>query len=497
MMKSLVTELKIFYFLSIFIALHCSLSGNQSYIEVEKHNVLHKFVPIDPDTDHFTRNVFSYWEEDTFNVFEQVKDANGIAIDLGAWIGTTSIWLSKNFRHVVAVDGDVESLRCLKLNLEASECRNVTIFDKPIDQIAQNVVFGSRGAVLNQSISYIKDYSDSAFDYATKSITFKQLIHDAVYADENLNGYEISFIKCDIEGGEESILEDVLHFAYYNKCPVYMSFHIDWWKSKKISDFNYLFKYFNVANISIGNVSEFLASNPFASLLLVPKEDAGELLKENITAVIIGYNQYTYIKNMVSQLEKYTKDIVVIDNASDYEPLLNYYENDFKYSLLRQKVNYGHSVYYTQDWLKKLTGDVFILTDPDLEFNPKLPDNFISELINISNYYQTSKVGFALLIDSDDIRPEITHIGYSVKDWESQFWQNRLFYEPNPDLELYSAAIDTTFCLINRKYSNPHIRVAGNFTCVHIPWHINYLSNLEKDEYERYLQNNISTSWFR
>ena len=250
------------------------------FIEVEKKNVLHKFVRIDRFTDHFTQNVFSAWENETFEVFERVKDPNGIAIDLGAWIGTTAIWLSKNFHHVIAVDGDRKSVQCLRANLEASQCPNVTICDKPVMQTTRDIIFGPRGHVLNESISYAKLYSDNPLDYVTKSIAFKQLIHDTVYAKEELNSHKISFIKCDIEGGEENILEDILHFSFYTKCPVYISFHIPWWTSKKISDFDCLFEYFNVKNASVDNISSFLYNNPFSALLLEPKQNTEDLIKK-------------------------------------------------------------------------------------------------------------------------------------------------------------------------------------------------------------------------
>lgn len=422
-----------------FLTIECYLGADillpaNNLITVEQKNVLHNPIQTDPKTDHPTQKVFSCWSNETFNVFNRVKDPNGIAIDLGASI--TAIWLSKNFHHVVTVDKDV-----------------------------------------------------------ARSVTFKQLVYDTVYADEKLDSHKISFIKCDLEGAEEEILEDVLHFAFYNKCPVYISFHLDWWVSKKISDFDYLFKYFNVTNVTTDNISEFIQENPFASLLFEPRQDVGELVKKNVTAVIIGYNQATYIKNMVSQLEKYTKDIVIIDNHSDYQPLLDYYQNDFKYSLLRQKANYGHTVYH-RGWVKNITGDIFILTDPDLQFNPNLPSDCIQQLIDVSQTYQANKVGFALLIDADDIRSELTFFGMPLKEWESRFWQNKID-DPKNGLELYWADIDTTFCLVNRKYPNKNIRVAGNYTCIHIPWHMNFQKNLLQDEYESYLNNNVSSNYFK
>jgi len=482
---------------AIFIATSC-LEASSNLIEIHKKGVLHRFVHFDPATDHFTQNIFPNWENDTFDAFALVNDQEGIAIDLGAWIGTTSIWLAKNFHHVIAVEPDRESLKCLRMNLEASDCTNVTICEKPVEQMRRDVIFGPRGSVLNESISYLKTNSDSSLDYTTKSITFKQLVHDTVHANEKLASRKITFVKCDIEGGEETILEDVLHFAYYNKCPVHMSFHLDWWKTKKITDFDYLFKYFDVKNTSIENITEFLQAHPFASLLLVPKKNMGDLIKQNLTAVIIGYNQHTYIKNMVSQLEKYTKDIVIIDNCSNYQPLLDYYQNEFKYSLFRQKKNFGHTI-YLENWVRNFTGDIFILTDPDLQFNPQLPNNFIQELIDISNHYRAERVGFALLINSPDMRTDIRHGIHTVYEWEKKFWEHRLYdYQRNRSLILYDAEVDTTSCLYNRNYIGvKHIRVAGNFTCKHIPWHLSFKENFTPDEYESYVKDNISSNWFK
>ena len=230
---------------------------------------------------------------------------------------------------------------------------NVSICDRPILDRTKDVIFGPGGDVLNESASFVKEISDSEKDYKIKSITFKQLIHDYVYLNDALCSCKIAFIKCDIKGGEENILEDVLHFAYNNSCKVYISFHLDMWKSKKITDFLYLFKYFDT-NSPVKNICEYISNIPSTSILFEPKnKNAGVLIKKNIPAVIIGYNQLSFIRNMVKQLEKYTSDIIVIDNKSTYQPLLDYYQKEFQYTLLNQKENYGYKV-YTRDAIQKL-----------------------------------------------------------------------------------------------------------------------------------------------
>lgn len=462
---------------------------------IEKKGIVYKFLKADKENESFVLRDFPIWENETFEVFNRFKDDQAIAIDIGAWIGATTIWLSKNFHHVVAIEADKEAIKSISGNLRASECSNVTLCPFPIAEKREEIIFGPRGPRLNDSMSCIKPEVSSPFDYTMKSLTLKQILFETIYSNTALSCRKIGLIKCDIEGGEENILEDILHFAYYNKIPVYMSFHVDWWRSKKVSDFEYLFSYFTT-DCPAGDVASFLRFNPFGSVLFQPKIDAGILAKQNLTAVIIAYNQPTYIKNMVSQLEKLTSDIVIIDNNSNSPSLLDYYDNAYNHTLLRMNSNVGHTVYMS-DFVQKLVGDIYLLTDPDLEFNPRLPDDCLQNLMAISEHFQSHKVGFSLLIDAEDIRTDISYFGHSIKEWESAFWKNRLLYPANPSLELYEASIDTTFCLINRRFYNPAIRIAGDYTCKHLPWHINFKSQLEAGEYENYLKGNVSTNWFR
>jgi len=479
--------LKFIIFISYLLVIESSILAKDDLIVVNKK--------VDEQTDHFIRNIFFDWENEPFNVFNQVKNKTHCAIDLGAGIGTTSIWLSKNFHHVVAIEPDVKSLVCLRKNLKASKCSNILICDRPISKTNMQVIFGPRGANLNEMSSHVKCEISNENDYHIQAMSFKQLVYDYIYSNDAINAHRISFINCNIEGGEEDILEDVLHFAYNNNCVVFMSFHLDLWRNKNITEYEYLFQHFKT-NCPVENICEYLIAHPFASLVFKPLKDRGVLVKKNIPVFVIGYNQYTFIKNIVKQLEKYTSDITVIDNNSGFQPLLDYYKNEYRYTLLKQKINYGHNV-YSQKFIQRLAGDLYVLTDPDLQFNPMLPDNFMEDMIDISNHYRANKVGFALLIDSDDIRTDVTFSGHTIKEWESRFWVDRLYYPAKPKLELYRAAIDTTFCLINRKFNDPSIRVAGDFTCMHIPWHQNFQKNLEKGESESYMKNNISSYWFK
>jgi hypothetical protein len=217
-----------------------------------------------------------------------------------------------------------------------------------------------------------------------------------------------------------------------------------------------------------------------------------------IPIFIISYNQYTFVKSMVEQLSNYSSNIYIIDNKSTYPPLVDYLKSiENKVNVLYMPENYGHRV-YMRDEIVKLGGEKYIITDPDLLLNPNLPQNFIDILSDLSDKYQSGKIGFALDITNNiNLNIKATDNKQTVVDWESQFWINKI---NDPIYELYYADIDTTFVLINKKYYKSvneynAIRIAGNFTCIHRPWVINYEKDLLEDELDFYRKINISSTW--
>jgi hypothetical protein len=395
---------------------------------------------------------------DAHEFYKSPGNKKGIAIDLGARDGAE---MAKWFHRVIAVGPDLEISR-------------------------SNVIS------VNRSIVQVRN--------EPSTMTFKELLFETIYSNGKLKASKVLFVNCDMGGAEEEILEDVLHYAYNHGAKVCVTFRADRWKAKSVADFGYLFEFFQVNCPS--DVATYLEGNPGACLLFEPKRDGAQLFKKNMTAVVIGFNQYTYIRDMVRQLEKYTNDIVVVDNNSQYGPLLDYYRDEYRYTLLKMGANFGHTVYnHPAVW--NLAGDVYIVTDPDLEFNSRLPANFIEVLIGVSNYYKSGRVGFALLIDSDEIRLEGLLFagkegkGLGVKEFEKRYWVDRRECGLYPELELYQGSIDTTFNLYNLRYAKglEGIRVAGDYTCLHLPWFKNFKERLLPGEFEFYSGATSCSTW--
>lgn len=210
----------------------------------------------------------------------------------------------------------------------------------------------------------------------------------------------------------------------------------------------------------------------------------------NIPILIICYNNYKYVKNTLEQILKinkeYYKNIQIVNNNSNCKDTINFLKNvdvnvihnDNNGPWINNEINIH--IYETLP-------DKYILTDPDLELNQHIPTNFIEVLSELSDKYGTSKIGLALDISDFEKMYETTyHRDQTIYNWEKEFWKNKI---NDSDYELYTAGVDTTFCLINKKHIynfDNVIRVAGNFTSKHLPW---YKENKIYNIYENYILN--------
>jgi len=212
----------------------------------------------------------------------------------------------------------------------------------------------------------------------------------------------------------------------------------------------------------------------------------------------------------LEQLEKYTNNIYVIDNKSVYPPLVEFL-NDLEkkqkereqrgdkmgIKVLRMPENYGHKVYEREEIIA-LGGEKYIVTDPDLRFNPNMPVDCIDILARLSDKYKANKIGLALNLTDPNINVDKYYKGKTIVQHEQAYWNDRIKEEN--EYELYRADIDTTFALINKQYysigSMSGIRVAGNFTAIHKTWMIDWEKELQPGEYEAYLnEENKSTTY--
>jgi hypothetical protein len=210
-----------------------------------------------------------------------------------------------------------------------------------------------------------------------------------------------------------------------------------------------------------------------------------------IPVYIPTFNNPTYVRNMLRQLRSLgLESITLVDSASTYGPMLDLLDG-VGCQVIRQASNCGPHL-YCGDPLFNSFPDLFVLTDPDLQFNAKLPADFIERLVELTERFTIGKVGFALDIsDSGSMRQEdfVLPRGHEkIWTWESQFWKSQVGdVNGNP---VYRAVIDTTFAVYNKKFftllnHEDALRVGGDYTCNHLPWYQASIVPAEETEFYR------------
>ena len=106
-------------------------------IEFNSYGIDFKFQPNENrDISNFSWYVNSLihgeWEPETFEVFKRCANKEKIALDIGSWIGATSVALSKQFKHVYCLEPDFIALGALKNNLKTNGCSNVDVIPKAL-----------------------------------------------------------------------------------------------------------------------------------------------------------------------------------------------------------------------------------------------------------------------------------------------------------------------------------------------------------------------------
>jgi len=226
--------------------------------------------------------------------------------------------------------------------------------------------------------------------------------------------------------------------------------------------------------------------------------------------VINSFNQPTYLKRMVEQIVKFdVEHIIVVDHASTNAELCDYLDDIRKdVTVIKLRENLGPHWFFMEGLALALP-EFFAYTDSDLQFNDKLPKDFLSQLIEIGRSLKATKVGFAL--DVSNVNELLSYpitIGgrnYTNLEWERQFWTKPIEFK---QYSIYEAPVDTTFAVYQRsefdsslrKYIHDGVydcmdtprsyRVAGDFTATHLPW-MRY-DPMPKDELNYYVASRIN-----
>lgn len=479
-------------------------------------------IPANAHHCHWWSTVFPDWRNVMFQRMSRFLHPKKTMLDIGSDLGAVSLFAAPLSRRVISIDADEQLLKCQKSTNEFNHLLNVDCIPLAVGNATTKAKFGS--CVVDDTVS-IEQMTSVKFgsavvgadgasghtelQYCTPIALRRQKYTNADSAtmvdilQRYVHGDTLSFVNVDICGFEWSLLRILLTLAMPigdggQEVPLFIHFYSTYRPVDLGDDLTAHCQgklWFVDINGTILNAAQGIqlmlhAKEPYFGLLALNKRQL-EVYKL-IPVYIIGYNNLTYVRHMVDQLSAFTTDITVIDNKSTYPALLNYYEHDYAFKLWKQHSNHGHRVAYRFD---AAFPDAYVITDPDLELHPDTPKDFIQQLLTIAKRISRRKIGLALAVHD---RAQFIHVpgGYTgcptIYDWERRFWVNRF---PDPDYELYEADVDTTFALHYRHGAGHHpMRIAGNFTCRHLPWYGHSWTSQPEEERWHYKNANISSS---
>lgn len=211
---------------------------------------------------------------------------------------------------------------------------------------------------------------------------------------------------------------------------------------------------------------------------------------KEIALILPNYNQLSYMRGLINQFHFYYPDnpIVVIDNGSTYQPLLDYYYKiEYTEVILCPKNDFIGNL---NDYLALRKHEYYVISDCDLQIHPATPPNFLEIFKAAIDNHGFHHAGFGLI--TDDI-PEWNPKAGWIQGDEKALLQNPVTIEhEGKSYQGFKAPIDTTFALYKRDNGGWQSPMSGDawgnsirlFGLHHLPWYIH--PNYVNDEMKNY-----------
>jgi FkbM family methyltransferase len=129
---------------------------------------------------------------------ERIKNSN-VAVDIGANIGITSIWMAKNSKVVYSFEPELNNLARFRENVELNRVSNINIYDQAVSDTGGDAIITICEGYGHHSLGNIKT-SKKIGEQKTKTITLDEFC--------TLNNiHEIDILKVDVEGFEINVFK--------------------------------------------------------------------------------------------------------------------------------------------------------------------------------------------------------------------------------------------------------------------------------------------------
>lgn len=211
---------------------------------------------------------------------------------------------------------------------------------------------------------------------------------------------------------------------------------------------------------------------------------------KHIPVIINNCNRLTTLVALVEWLERAGMErIFILDNASTYPPLLEYYRST-KYPIAYLRENVGYLALWETGVWHEFADTYYVYSDSDVVPDQDCPVDLVGRLFEILLHHpEIEKAGPGLRIDNI---PDANRLKHKIQAEEARFWARSV--APG----IFDAQIDTTFALYRPFARGGHwakaYRTGPPYVAQHWPWYTD--SNSIDAEEQYYRQHTIgSTYW--
>ena len=169
--------------------------------------------------DNYLHEVGNVFEPHMLSLFDVFVDKNDIVADIGANIGLTSIWFSNHAKNVYSFEPSTSTYQILQKNLNSASATNVA---------AINIGIGSKEE--NLTITFPKKFRAGAY-ISQESLPSQEVVCEKIQVS-TLDKFfkdkkeKPSFLKIDVEGYENKVVEGALNLLQLCKPIVVMEMNV-------------------------------------------------------------------------------------------------------------------------------------------------------------------------------------------------------------------------------------------------------------------------------
>ncbi len=205
---------------------------------------------------NFWRDGFENWEPETFNIFDIFLSKDKDLLDIGAWVGPTSIYGSLKSRQVISVEPDPIAFDFLGKNIDLNNIDNITLINKACSN--DSIVYINSKYCFGSSMSFVSDEESEKNSVKVDGVSIEDL----------LSLGDFSLIKMDIEGYEEILLPSNIDLI--TNIPLFLSIHKPFYSNpsnllEALSLYNFIYN----EKLEKVDISQILI-NDFDSFLFLP-----------------------------------------------------------------------------------------------------------------------------------------------------------------------------------------------------------------------------------